>query len=501
MPKMNLSRMFDFSDCREALKKADELAAQFSSGFEKDFVLYSGLFADDNNAGNPDCACMYMEDLSSIPFLDNIPGIEYYQLRARLLSGSNDLVALSYMPDPAYERYNRIFLGLGEPEFLTVCPDRNAPINITRNILESRGAIGNIVDFTKSRGALNIHPYMGSREVWELALQLRGNFGADVRVTAPLPGVTEMVNDKSQFVMLVQAMLSADDTVETCSSNALSHITDALKTMALRYDKIVLKIGNYASAMGNILFDSEQVKMMDKVRLRAAVRNELAQRKWDGSHNVCVMEWRTDVLGSPSAQLWIPRAGFPVVEGIFDQLLAGPEKVFNGSTPSRMPERLKKEFARKAFNLGLLFQRLGYFGRCSFDAIVCGRDLGDAAIKFVECNGRWGGTSLPMSLCNRIFGSHLGIRYIAKDVLDKRLRGCSFGTLLKIFEGRLYDCRTGSGDFILYNTGCLEKYGKFDMIALGDIREETEYKAFVEVPEMLDDYFADADELCRSTAE
>lgn len=501
MPKMNMSRIFDFSAGREAVKKADELAAQLSVGLEKDIELYSGLFADGNGAGGRDCACMYVEDLSSIPFLDNIPGIEYYQLRARLLSGANDLVALSYMPDPAYECYNRSFLGLGEPDFLIVYPDRHAPINITRNILESHAATRRIVDFAKGRGMLNIHPYMGSREVWELASHLRGSAGVDVRVTAPLPGVTEMVNDKSKFVMLVQKMLSADDTVETRSSNDLACIADALRAMALKHGKVVLKIGNYASAMGNILFDSEQVRRMDIAGLRTAVRNELARRRWDGMHNVCVMEWRTDVLGSPSAQLWIPRAGFPVVEGIFDQILAGPEKVFNGSTPSCMPEGLKKEFARKSFELGLLFQKLGYFGRCSFDAIVCGRELQDASVKFVECNGRWGGTSLPMSLCNRIFGSHLGMRYIAKDVLDRRLRGCSFSTLLRIFEGRLYDCRTGSGDFILYNTGCLKEYGKFDIIVLGDVREETEYKAFVEVPEMLDDYFKNVSELCRSTVE
>ena len=55
--------------------------------------------------------------------------------------------------------------------------------------------------------------------------------------------------------------------------------------------------------------------------------------------------------------------------------------------------------------LALLFQALGYYGRCSFDAIVYGTSLNDARIHWIECNGQWGGFSIQMALANRLSGA------------------------------------------------------------------------------------------------
>ena len=53
-----------------------------------------------------------------------------------------------------------------------------------------------------------------------------------------------------------------------------------------------------------------------------------------------------------------------------------------------------------------LFQDLGYFGRCSFDCIVTGAADGGPEVHWIECNGRWGGVSVPMTFVNRLFGNH-----------------------------------------------------------------------------------------------
>ena len=58
----------------------------------------------------------------------------------------------------------------------------------------------------------------------------------------------------------------------------------------------------------------------------------------------------------------------------------------------------------RSWLLAVLFQRLGYVGRCSFDLLVVGESLATARAEFLECNGRWGGTSGPMMLMNRLFG-------------------------------------------------------------------------------------------------
>jgi len=66
--------------------------------------------------------------------------------------------------------------------------------------------------------------------------------------------------------------------------------------------------------------------------------------------------------------------------------------------------------ASEGTRLAVLLQELGYFGRCSFDAVISGPDLDNAELHWIECNGRWGGVSLPMTLANRLSGgSHGGI--------------------------------------------------------------------------------------------
>ena len=52
--------------------------------------------------------------------------------------------------------------------------------------------------------------------------------------------------------------------------------------------------------------------------------------------------------------------------------------------------------------IGFLFQELGYFGRCSLDAIISVDGGGRSKVQWIECNGRWGGVSLPMTLAHRI---------------------------------------------------------------------------------------------------
>ena len=38
------------------------------------------------------------------------------------------------------------------------------------------------------------------------------------------------------------------------------------------------------------------------------------------------------------------------------------------------------------------------------DAILIGESLADARLHWIECNGRWGGVSIPMTLANRLTG-------------------------------------------------------------------------------------------------
>lgn len=42
------------------------------------------------------------------------------------------------------------------------------------------------------------------------------------------------------------------------------------------------------------------------------------------------------------------------------------------------------------------------FRSCSFDAILVGKEMENAKLHWVECNGRWGGVSIPLALAQRL---------------------------------------------------------------------------------------------------
>ncbi len=127
---------------------------------------------------------------------------------------------------------------------------------------------------------------------------------------------------------------------------------------------------------------------------------------WHPSFPVLVSVWEVPVVLTPSIQMWIPHssAGGPVVEGIFDQAVSGPVDRFIGCAPSLLSADRQLEMAREGMTIGLFLQELGYYGRASLDAIFVGTDVEDASLHWVECNGRWGGTSIPMTMVNRLTG-------------------------------------------------------------------------------------------------
>ena len=167
---------------------------------------------------------------------------------------------------------------------------------------------------------------------------------------------------------------------------------------------------------------------------------------------------------------------------IYEQILEGDRKVFVGSRPSTLPDAVNRGLARASRRVAGALQALGYAGRCSFDHLVLGDLDGDFVIRFTECNGRWGGTSTPLHLVDRLVTRTRGSRppYRAQDVTAPHLAGARFAHLLALLGDEVVDPARGTGRFILYNVGPLAAFGKFDVIALGDTQDEAE-RAMVEL--------------------
>ena len=78
----------------------------------------------------PDATCwpvLHLEDVSGIPFVSLVPGVEEYQHRARVRAADGDLFVAATPPAVGFEDYCRDTLGLGAPEFVLAEPGEHGP--------------------------------------------------------------------------------------------------------------------------------------------------------------------------------------------------------------------------------------------------------------------------------------------------------------------------------------------------------------------------------------
>ena len=402
---------------------------------------------------------VHLEDVSAVPFVAGIPGIEEYQHRARVRAGDREIFVAVTPPASGYEAYCRDRLGLGSPEFILAEPAGGVPWAVAQAAMLGE-ANERLVQAAQASGGLILHSYMAMEDVWELAKNLRDRSGTHVGVLGPTPTINWIANDKAMFSDVVRATVGDEFLLETQTATTAAGVAGLVRDFAKRYPRVGIKRTRCASAMGNLVLRSDQLGSID-----STVSEFLARTEWPEGEDVLVVEWAETDL-SPSTQLWIPSKGPSICEGVYEQLLEGEEKCFLGSRPSTLPLTVNRALEKASLGVAEAFQAMGYVGRCSFDFVVVGDRHGDFSVRFTECNGRWGGTSTPMRLVDRLFGDERP-SYVAQDWMSDALVGMRFEDLAARLGPHLYDPSTGAGRFILYNVGPLKGRGKFDVIGLG----------------------------------
>jgi len=424
---------------------------------------------------------LQLDDVSAIPFLVDIAGVEEYQHRGRLRAGDQDIYVTVTPAADGYEAYCQERLHMGAPTHLVADPV-GPPIAVAHACTAGE-THRRLVEAARDAQGMMIHPYMGIEDVWELAAILSVDSKAPVHVLAPPPPVTWVANDKALFDELVARVLGRDALVETRIARDAQSIAANLRAVAAHHERVGLKRTRCASAMGNAVFASRDVEAERDAN--HAVKEFLQRTEWPDGEDVLAVAWLDTDL-SPSTQLWIPPIGRgePRLDGIYEQILEGEEKVFVGSRPSRLPDTVNQELGTCALMVGAALQELGYVGRCSFDHLVTGDVHGDFQVVFTECNGRWGGTSTPMSLLDRLLHGPRPA-YRAQDVVVPQLAGARLSDLLELAGDTVFSTESGRGRFIFYNVGPLDGHGKFDVISIGADPEDAERGVLEILPERL----------------
>jgi hypothetical protein len=422
-----------------------------------------------------DVPALHLDDLSAIPMLDRDGSVLFLQGRAALRAGDGDFVATCTGACPVFEDYCRDRLGLGAPQWLHPRPD-GAPARVALSCWEDRAVRRELVRELRARRLGAIHPHMGTTDVWELAALLHGASRRPLQVIAPPPGLTAWVNNKLAFADVVRRLLGEDRIPRTEIAPSLAILSAKVRDLAESCPAISLKLPDSAGGGGTLVLEGARYRGRPLATIRDALKARLRGLRWHGQSDLLVGGWETSVLSSPSAQLWIPPRGEgdPIVEGLYEQWLEGPEQNFVGCRPAALPDEVVGALVHDCWLLGVLFQALGYVGRCSFDAILIGERLEACRVEFAECNGRWGGTSGPMTLVNRLVGDWKAHPYAVRECTVPGLERCTFADVLDHAGEDLFDARTGRGRLVFFNPARIAAQAGLDVLAFGATWDDAE---------------------------
>ena len=343
-------------------------------------------------------------DSSEIPLMGEV---RYNRLDYRIgfLADEGDLVVVGDARNIVFERYQRQVLGIERLEYQGVETEHQGRLRATPvSCLRDDAAFVRLLRFAKENGGATLFAYMTTGTIWVLAARLAAGSGFTIDVAGPPPLLSRRANDKLWFAEVASRLFGTEAVPAKRAAHGWSALVRHVGELARTWDRLVVKVPDSAGSAGNLVVDGAFVRNMTVTALHRHLREIVPPRMRGAPFPVAVEVWDVNVLTSPSVQVWIPDSGDgdPLIEGVFEQALIGEEGEFAGAKTAELPEDLDAMLVEQAFALSLLFQKLGYFGRCSFDAVIYETDDKEARLHWIECNARWGGVSIPMSLANRI---------------------------------------------------------------------------------------------------
>lgn len=364
------------------------------------------MFGSEVACGADDGPAVLIGDQREIGLFDALQE-QTLEHRIAWLAGPGDIVIFERNL-ANFNQFVRETLDLEDLKIIPIGPPVRNPVAIASRCLESPEIFGQLIAVARKNHKCQIIPHMGAGSAWMLAGAIADAAGVPVRVAAPPPRLTRMVNDKIWFANRVRDVLGADALPPTFAAFGPAAIAARIARIARNAERVIVKTPDSAGSMGNVALDAKSVRGLPLADVRRLVLALLRARGWHGSYPLLVGLWDVTATASPSVQLWIPRRdqGPPIIEGIFEQRLTGPESEFIGAVPYRGAPAIIGKMAEEASRLGWLLQALGYFGRCSFDCLISTDPAGSQNPRWIECNGRWGGVSIPMTLANRLCGAN-----------------------------------------------------------------------------------------------
>lgn len=475
--------------CRPKLDKEDEARVQaIASRLIRDEpALDAGThFAPLVRRGLSNAPALIFGDQQEISlFSGNAPSqLEY---RMAVLAQPGDIFAV-HQRDKAFEDYLSKYLNLTDITFIdpqTVRGENLAPMSIEcRTNTQMHPAIDRV---TRNAGKLQLLAFNTTGNVWRLAQDISERCEVEVSVAGPSPRVARRANNKIWFTNRVRELLGSDALPPTHGVFGPAAAAGHIARLAKSNQRVVLKIPDSAGSVGNIAFDHDDLSGKNISDIRNDLLEVLQSLGWREHYPVLVGVWDCDVVSSPSVQIWMPLAseGLPIIEGVFEQSVQGEAGTFIGARRAALTPQLHDQLVSEAMLFACLFQKLGYYGRCSFDAIISHTPGARRSLHWIECNARWGGVSIPLTLANNLQPSHPHCGFV---VVQQALGNSTFFSteqVIKLLDGLLYDRHKSSSGLILLSPPRQDMEMRINFLAIADDQKTAENMADTAIKRLL----------------
>jgi hypothetical protein len=432
---------------------------------------------------------LHIDDFSGVSLIREQNFSEILQQRARLRAVGGDWIVQSRQVEAGYSDYCEYRLGLGRVHWVYPSHQPHDSNQVALECWKDRRVRHDLVQAIRGSGVRYIHPYLSNRHIWELASLLSSATRLPVRVIGPPPRLARWVNDKIEFSRLVTRLLGPHMVPHTEAAWNAATLARTVMRLAETHCRLGIKFPFASGGSGNFLVDCRDLRGQTLPDVRDFLARRLLGRRWPDSGRVLIDAWETDVVQSPSVQTWIPPAGCgsPLIEGLFQQIMIGEQQEFVGCQPASLPDSLQQKIVDDSYLLATVFQELGYVGRCSFDLILLSDSSAEdgGRVEFIECNGRWGGTSLPMTLVNRLGLWQSGRAWCVRQLPVEGLNQLEFSDIRRELGDTLFDRRAKFGKFILFNPARIQVQSCLDAIAIGSTQDEASRSIGSELPLIL----------------
>ena len=465
-PSIPIVPQFDVRIELTEMRRLDALARCLLS--DEPALNDTSVFGSGVKSGLTDAPRILIGDHSEISLMDSAEQ-SLFGYRIGLLAGGGDVLALAQARSLDFEHYLKHLLGVSSFDVLEVAePAAQVSGSLPYRCLSTPHLLAKLLDVARNGHGSCLVPHITTGHVWRLGAALAAHSGEPVSICGPPPRLSRRVNDKLWFAACARDVLGQRSVPPSFRAYGPVALAGEVKHLVSRFDKVVVKVPDSAGSAGNLPLESRRLRRHSAAELSRILRLLLHGLGWRDRYPLLVEVWETEVLMSPSIQIWIPQAdeGLPVVEGIYQQIVEHEEGVFIGATRAELPSVSGQRLAEEAVKLAYVFQRLGYFGRCSFDVLLSGTNLDAAEAHWIECNGRWGGVSVPMTLANRILTDPLAWNPVIVQKESEALEPQAFAGVLERFQNMLFDPKRPDDGIVFLTPTGLEQGRAMHFMAL-----------------------------------